>query len=227
LWGKRSELSGRWNFDALMSQIQIYGVRNSLTTAVMPTASTSQIMNNNEACEPYTENIYTRTTLAGDHYITNKHLMKELIDLGLWTNDMVDLIKYHKGSLTNIMSIPNEIKMIYRTVWDIPQKSLIDMAADRGIFIDQTQSMNIFMAKPTFAKLNSCLFHAWKRGLKTGMYYLRTKAASNAKQFGINMRKIQQMEKQEDQSSITDTDGPDFCMWTAQKPEPGCTMCGS
>lgn len=235
LWENRTELSGRWDWDGLMTQILIHGARNSLLTAVMPTATTSQIMNNNEACEPYTENIYTRTTLAGDHYVTNKHMMKDLMKLGLWNNDIIDLIKYYKGSLEKIMSIPDDIKMIYRTVWNIPQKSIIEMAADRGLFIDQTQSMNIFIDKPTFAKLNACLFYAWEKGLKTGMYYLRTKAASNAKQFGINMSKIQELEKQFDQSSLTnhdsdsdsdsDADADPHAEIPSCKWEPGCLSC--
>jgi len=196
LWGlKRSELSGFWDWNALMMKIRKYGVRNSLVTTCMPTASTSQIMNNNECIEPYTENIYTRSTLAGDYYVINKHLMKDLMELDLWNEDMVDLIKYYRGSVAKIPTIPDNIKKIYRTVWEIPQKSIIDMAADRAPFIDQTQSMNIFINKPNFARLNSCLFHAWHRGLKTGMYYLRSKAASEASQFGIDMEKIKKLEK--------------------------------
>ncbi|XWV26085.1 ribonucleoside-diphosphate reductase large subunit [Tupanvirus soda lake] len=191
LWGlDRNQLSGMWDWNGLMEEILVHGVANSLVTTCMPTASTSQIMGNNECIEPYTENIYTRTTLAGEYYIINKHLMKDLMELGLWNSDMVDLIKYFEGSIANIPGIPNEIKEIYRTVWEIPQKSIIDMAADRGPFIDQTQSMNIFIAKASFVKLNSCLFRAWKRGLKTGIYYLRSKAASEANKFGIDIDKI-------------------------------------
>ncbi len=195
LWGlERNQLSGMWDWDGLMEEIKIHGVANSLVTACMPTASTAQIMNNNEAFEPYTENIYTRSTMAGDYYIINKHLMKDLMELGLWNSEMIDLIKYYEGSIANISSIPDEIKMIYRTVWEIPQQSIIQMAADRGPFIDQTQSMNIFISKPDYVKLNSCLFDAWKKGLKTGMYYLRSKAVSEANKFGIDIDKINKFE---------------------------------
>ncbi|XWV24838.1 putative ribonucleoside di phosphate reductase alpha subunit [Tupanvirus deep ocean] len=194
LWGlDRNQLSGMWDWNGLMEEILIHGVANSLVTTCMPTASTSQIMGNNECIEPYTENIYTRTTLAGEYYIINKHLMKDLMELGLWNSDMVDLIKYFEGSIANIPGIPDDIKQIYRTVWEIPQKSIIDMAADRGPFVDQTQSMNIFIAKANFVKLNSCLFRAWKRGLKTGIYYLRSKAASEANKFGIDIDKITEL----------------------------------
>ena len=193
LWGlDRSQLM--WDWDTLQAEIQIYGVRNSLVTACMPTASTSQILGNNETMEPYTENIYTRSTLAGDFYVINTHLMKDLMELGLWNSDMVDLIKYYDGSIASIPTIPDNIKQIYRTVWEIPQKSIIEMAADRGPFVDQTQSMNIFISKANFAKLNSCLFYGWKKGLKTGMYYLRSKAASEANQFGIDIHKIKELE---------------------------------
>lgn len=189
-----SKLSGLWDWEYLRREIKTYGVRNSLVTTCMPTASTSQIMGNNECIEPYTENIYTRTTIAGDYYIINKHLMKDLIELGLYNEDTVDLIKYYQGSITNIPGIPQSIKDIYRTVWEIDQKSIVEMAADRGPFIDQTQSMNIFIAKASYARLTSCLFDGWRKGLKTGIYYLRSKAASSAGQFGIDIDKIKSLE---------------------------------
>lgn len=195
LWGlDYKELSGMWDWEGLRQQIIIHGVRNSLVTTCMPTASTAQILANNESIECYTENIYTRSTLAGNYYIINKHLMKILMELGLWNDDMVDLIKYHEGSIQQIPSIPDDIKQIFRTSWEINQKSIIEMSADRGPFIDQTQSLNIFIAKPSFARLNSCLFYGWKKGLKTGMYYLRSKAASEANQFGIDINKIKEIE---------------------------------
>jgi ribonucleotide reductase alpha subunit len=156
--------------------------------------------------EPYTENIYTRATLAGDYYIINKYLMKDLMELDLWNEDMVDLIKYYEGSIANIPGIPDHIKLNYRTVWEIPQKSLIEMAADRGPFVDQTQSMNIFIAKADFARLNSCLFDGWKKGLKTGIYYLRSKAASEANKFGIDIDKIKELEAKYNISPIIDPD---------------------
>ncbi|ANB50699.1 putative ribonucleotide reductase large subunit [Powai lake megavirus] len=195
LWNLSSDkLSGMWDWDNLMVEIQKYGVRNSLTTTCMPTASTSQIMGYNECFEPFTENIYSRSTLAGDYYVINKYLVQDLIDLGLWNSDMIDLIKYYRGSISKIPTIPQHIKDIYRTVWEIPQKSIIEMAADRAPFIDQTQSMNIFIESPSFAKLNSCLLYAHKLGLKTGMYYLRSKAATSADQFGIDIDKIKEIE---------------------------------
>nr|WBF70676.1 ribonucleoside-diphosphate reductase large subunit [Megavirus caiporensis] len=195
LWNLSSDkLSGMWDWDGLMTKIQKYGVRNSLTTTCMPTASTSQIMGYNECIEPFTENIYSRSTLAGDYYVINKYLVQDLINLGLWNSDMIDLIKYYRGSISKIPTIPQHIKDIYRTVWEIPQKSIIEMAADRAPFIDQTQSMNIFIESPSFAKLNSCLLYAHKLGLKTGMYYLRSKAATSADQFGIDIDKIKEIE---------------------------------
>nr|AEX62665.1 ribonucleoside-diphosphate reductase large subunit [Moumouvirus Monve] len=195
LWNlSEDKLSGMWDWKTLREQIMIYGVRNSLTTTCMPTASTSQIKGYNECIEPFTENIYSRSTLAGDYYVINKYLIKDLMELGLWNSDMVDLIKYYQGSIANIPNIPQNIKNIYRTVWEIPQQSIIDMAADRAPFIDQTQSMNIFIEKPDFVKLNSCLFYAYRKGLKTGMYYLRGKPASSANQFGIDIEKIKEIE---------------------------------
>uniref|UniRef100_A0A6G6AD20 Ribonucleoside-diphosphate reductase n=1 Tax=Borely moumouvirus TaxID=2712067 RepID=A0A6G6AD20_9VIRU len=195
LWNiSEDKLSGMWDWKTLREQIMIHGVRNSLTTTCMPTASTSQIKGYNECIEPFTENIYSRSTLAGDYYVINKYLIEDLMKLGLWDSDMVDLIKYYQGSIANIPNIPQNIKNIYRTVWEIPQKSIIDMAADRAPFVDQTQSMNIFIEKPDFVKLNSCLFYAYHKGLKTGMYYLRSKAASGANQFGIDIEKIKEIE---------------------------------
>lgn len=189
LWNiSKSELIYDW--DKLKLDLFKYGIRNSLVTACMPTATTSQIMGYNECIEPYTENIYTRNTLVGDYYVTNVHLMKELISINQWNSEIIDLIKYYEGSIANIPNIPDNIKEIYRTAWEIPQKSILKMAAERAPFIDQTQSMNIFLDKPTFAKLNSILFYGWKKGLKTGMYYLRTKSSSEANQFGIDITKI-------------------------------------
>jgi ribonucleoside-diphosphate reductase alpha subunit len=162
-------------FDSLKEDIKKYGLRNSLLVAPMPTASTSQIMGNNECFEPYTTNIYLRRTLAGEFVVVNKHLVKDLEALGLWSPAMKTEIVRHGGSIQNIPSIPEKLKTVYRTVWEIQQKSLIDMAADRGPYIDQSQSLNIFMEDPTIAKLSSCHFYSWKKGLKTGLYYLRTR----------------------------------------------------
>lgn len=187
LWGLTTDdLSGLWDWDELRNSIKTYGVANCITTTCMPTASTSQIMGNNECIEPYTENIYVRSTSAGEFYVINRHLRLELEELGLWSEDMVDLIKYLNGSIARINNIPDDIKYRYRTVWELPQKSIIDMSADRGAFIDNSQSLNIFIKKPDYKILNSCLYRAWSIGLKTGLYYLRTDPENTAAKFGID-----------------------------------------
>jgi ribonucleoside-diphosphate reductase alpha chain len=180
------------------------GARNSLLLAPMPTASTAQIMGNNEAFEPFTSNIYTRRTLSGEFVIINKHLVKDLIALNLWSEDMKNLIVYHKGSVQNIEQIPENIREIYKTVWEIKQKDLIDMSAGRGKFICQSQSLNLFIENVNTAKLTSAHFYTWKSGLKTGMYYLRTKSAVDALAgLGIDMEKVKKYNKEsEDRESI-------------------------
>jgi ribonucleoside-diphosphate reductase alpha chain len=174
------ELSGRWDWAKLRKDVMKYGAKNSLLIAPMPTASTAQIMGNNEAFEPFTSNIYTRRTLSGEFIIINKHLVKDLISLGLWNEDMKNMIIINKGSVQNIPNIPDDIKEIYKTVWEIKQKDLIEMSADRGKFICQSQSLNLFIENVNAAKLTAAHFHSWRQGLKTGMYYLRTKAAVDA-----------------------------------------------
>ncbi len=178
--------SDRWNWDTLRKEVMEYGVRNSLLLAPMPTASTSQILGNNECFEPYTSNIYARRTLSGEFVIVNKHLMKDLIELGLWNDDMKNAIISHNGSVQNINGIPDDIKEIYKTVWEIKQKNIIDMAADRGAYICQSQSMNLFVESPNFGRLSSMHFYAWEKGLKTGIYYLRTKAAADPIKFTVD-----------------------------------------
>jgi len=181
LWGfNDDQLSGRWNWTSLRKKLMKHGARNSLLLAPMPTASTAQIMGNNEAFEPFTSNIGTRRTLAGEFIVVNKHLVRDLAELGLWSDSMRNRIILEKGSVQNIPNIPIELKAIYKTVWEISQKTLIDMSADRGKFICQSQSLNLFFRDVNTAKLTSAHFHSWKRGLKTGMYYLRTEAASSA-----------------------------------------------
>jgi ribonucleotide reductase alpha subunit len=169
----------------LKISVMQHGVRNSLLVAPMPTASTSQILGNNECFEPYTSNIYTRRVLSGEFVIVNKHLLKDLVSLGLWNNDMKNRIIAANGSIQGIDNIPSELKELYKTVWEIKQRNLIDMAADRGAYICQSQSLNLFVDSPTTAKLTSMHFHAWKKGLKTGMYYLRSQAATQAVQFTV------------------------------------------
>jgi ribonucleoside-diphosphate reductase alpha chain len=166
--------------------VKQYGVRNSLLVAPMPTASTSQILGNNECFEPFTSNIYTRRVLAGDFMVVNKYLVNDLAKLHLWTSDIRTQIVANNGSIQDIPDIPLEIRDVYKTVWEIPQKTLIDMSADRAPFICQSQSLNLFLSEPTYAKISSMHMYAWKKGLKTGCYYLRTKAAASAQKFTVD-----------------------------------------
>ncbi len=188
MWGVTPG-SGRWDWDSLKKEVKKNGLRNSLLVAPMPTASTSQILGNNECFEPYTSNIYTRRTLSGEFIVVNKHLMKDLIALGLWDESMKNRLIAANGSVQGIPEIPQNIKDIYKTVWEISQKAIIDMAADRGAYICQSQSMNVHIQDPNFGKLTSMHFYAWKKGLKTGMYYLRSKAAASAIQFTVEKSK--------------------------------------
>jgi len=189
LWGVSEDaLSGRWDWKALRQEIAEHGVRNSLLVAPMPTASTSQILGNNECFEPYTTNIYTRRVLSGEFIVVNKHLLLDLVKLGLWNDEMKNAIMASNGSVQSIDAIPDNIKELYKTVWEMSMRDIIDMAADRGLFIDQSQSLNLFVEAPNMGKLTSMHFHAWKKGLKTGMYYLRTKAASAAIKFTVTTK---------------------------------------
>uniref|UniRef100_A0A915IPV3 Ribonucleotide reductase large subunit domain-containing protein n=1 Tax=Romanomermis culicivorax TaxID=13658 RepID=A0A915IPV3_ROMCU len=175
-----------WDWNLLRDKIAKCGVRNSLLLAAMPTASTAQILGNNESFEPYTSNIYTRRVLSGELKVVNHHLMKDLVDLGLWCDELKNEIIANRGSVQNIQEIPHNLKDLYKTVWEIKQKIIIDMAADRGAFIDQSQSLNIYVAEPNYSTLTSMHFYGWKKGLKTGMYYLRTKPAAQAIQFMLD-----------------------------------------
>ena len=185
MWTGDVKFSGRYNWDAMRERVKTKGLRNSLLMAPMPTASTAQILGNNECFEPYTTNIYLRRTLAGEFVVVNKHLVNDLKNAGLWSKDMKDLMVKAGGSIQNITDIPDDIKKLYKTVWEISQKCIIEMAADRGKFIDQSQSMNLFMESPTLSKLSSMHMYAWKSGLKTGMYYLRSKAKARPIQFSL------------------------------------------
>lgn len=182
--------SDRWDWETLRKNVMEHGVRNSLLVAPMPTASTSQILGNNECFEPYTSNIYSRRVLSGEFIIVNKHLLKDLVQLGLWSNEMKNRIIANNGSIQNISEIPGDIRELYKTVWEIKQRSLIDMAADRGAFICQSQSLNLFVDTPSVSRLSSMHFYAWKKGLKTGMYYLRTQAAAQAVQFTVEKQEV-------------------------------------
>jgi len=201
LWGLDDEdLSGRWDWKSLREQVMQHGVRNSLLVAPMPTASTSQILGNNEAFEPYTSNIYTRRVLSGEFIVVNKHLLHDLVELGLWNEEMKQEIMRNNGSIQNIENIPEDIKELYKTVWEMSMKDIIDMSRQRGYFIDQSQSLNLFMENANYAKLTSMHFYGWKSGLKTGMYYLRTKSAVDAIKFTLNNDKKKKPEKIEIES---------------------------
>ena len=212
LWNiQDDELSGRWDWAKLRKDIKKHGVRNSLLVAPMPTASTSQILGNNEAFEPYTSNIYTRRVLSGEFIVVNKHLLEDLVELGLWNDDLKQEIMRANGSIQHIEEIPQELKELYKTVWELSMKDIIDMSRHRGYFIDQSQSLNLFMENANYAKLTSMHFYAWKSGLKTGMYYLRTKSAVDAIKFTLNNEKKEQPEpvvleeaKVEVQSAVSD-----------------------
>ncbi len=190
LWNiKDEELSGRWDWAKLRKDIKKHGVRNSLLVAPMPTASTSQILGNNEAFEPYTSNIYTRRVLSGEFIVVNKHLLEDLVELGLWNEDLKEEIMRANGSVQDVAVIPDDLKELYKTVWELSMKDIIDMSRHRGYFIDQSQSLNLFMENANMAKLTSMHFYAWKSGLKTGMYYLRTKSAVDAIKFTLKNSK--------------------------------------
>ena len=198
LWGiKDDDLSGRWDWSGLRKKVKKHGVRNSLLVAPMPTASTSQILGNNECFEPYTSNIYTRRVLSGEFIVVNKHLLEDLVQLGLWDEEMKQELMRNNGSIQNIETIPANIKELYRTVWEMSMKDIIDMSRHRGYFIDQSQSLNLFMEGATMAKLTSMHFYGWKSGLKTGMYYLRTKSAVDAIKFTLDNKSKENTSKVE------------------------------
>ncbi len=203
LWGiKDEELSGRWDWAKLRKDVMKSGVRNSLLVAPMPTASTSQILGNNECFEPYTSNIYTRRVLSGEFIVVNKHLLEDLVNLGMWNENMKQELMRANGSIQHIETIPQDIRELYKTVWELSMKDIIDMSRHRGYFIDQSQSLNLFMENANYSKLTSMHFYAWKSGLKTGMYYLRTKAAVDAIKFTLDNSK----KKEEPVSIAVDTE---------------------
>ncbi|NQX99567.1 MAG: ribonucleoside-diphosphate reductase subunit alpha [Flavobacteriaceae bacterium] len=227
MWGiKEEELSGNWDWKKLRKNVLKNGVRNSLLVAPMPTASTSQILGNNEAFEPYTSNIYTRRVLSGEFIVVNKHLLEDLVELNLWDNDMKEEIMRANGSIQHIDKIPQELKDLYKTVWEMSMKDIIDMARHRGYFIDQSQSLNLFMQDPDFGKLTSMHFYAWKSGLKTGMYYLRTKSAVNAIQFTLT--KENKDKKVENEAPMTPEEFKSMVQASRNTgPDDDCLMCGS
>lgn len=221
MWGvSEDDLSGRWDWKALRKKVLKNGVRNSLLVAPMPTASTSQILGNNEAFEPYTSNIYTRRVLSGEFIVVNKHLLEDLVELGLWNNEMKESIMRANGSIQHIDVIPQNLKDLYKTVWEMSMKDIIDMSRQRGYFIDQSQSLNLFMQDANYAKLTSMHFYAWKSGLKTGMYYLRTKSAVNAIQFTVSK------EKKVEDIPLTPEELKAMLIASQNNPD-DCEMCGS
>jgi ribonucleoside-diphosphate reductase alpha chain len=213
MWGVTP--SNRWEWDILKEEVKKHGVRNSLLLAPMPTASTAQILGNNECFEPYTSNIYTRRVLSGEFIIVNKHLLKDLVKEGLWNMEMRQKIMAANGSVQNIPEIPARLKELYKTAWEISQKAIIEQAADRGAFICQSQSLNIFMEQANFGKLTSMHFYGWEKGLKTGMYYLRTKAATDAIKFTIDKSVVEEPSSksiEEEQAAIAcSLENPDSC----------------
>lgn len=228
MWGVTPS-SGRWNWEELKIQVKKNGIRNSLLLAPMPTASTSQILGNNECFEPYTSNIYLRRVLSGEFIVVNKHLLRDLIELGLWNDSMKNKLIAANGSVQNIPEIPQRIKDLYRTVWEISQKAIIDMAADRGAYICQSQSMNVHIQEPNFGKLTSMHFYAWKKGLKTGMYYLRTKAASDAIKFTVSKESEAAPEAKGQQTlAAADMDAQNRADMACSLDDPdSCIACGS
>ena len=206
----------RWEWDLLREEVKKHGVRNSLLLAPMPTASTAQILGNNECFEPYTSNIYTRRVLSGEFIIVNKHLLRDLVKLGIWNDRLKNKLMASNGSIQNIDEIPENIKELYKTAWEISQKEILDMAADRGAYIDQSQSLNIFMENANFAKLTSMHFYGWKAGLKTGMYYLRTKSATDAIKFTLDKAAISEPVAKTEEERMAEIscslDDPDNCV---------------
>jgi ribonucleoside-diphosphate reductase alpha chain len=227
MWGVTP--SDRWEWDILKEEIKKNGMRNSLLVAPMPTASTAQILGNNECFEPYTSNIYTRRTLSGEFIIVNKHLLRDLTRLGLWNEDMKNQLIAANGSIQSIPNIPENLKLLYRTAWEIPQRAILDMAADRGAFICQSQSLNVFMENASAPKLTSMHFHAWRSGLKTGMYYLRTKAATDAIKFTVDKKykeqpteEVQVVQEVKDVADMTHEEQVAAC---SIDNGPDCEMC--
>ncbi|MBP6183756.1 MAG: ribonucleoside-diphosphate reductase subunit alpha [Saprospiraceae bacterium] len=230
MWGVQP--SNRYDWNALKEEVKQHGLRNSLLLAPMPTASTSQILGNNECFEPYTSNIFTRRTLSGEYIVVNRHLLKDLIGLGMWNEDMRQRLMASNGSVKDIPEIPDTIKDLYKTTWEISMKAIIDMAADRGAFICQSQSLNLFVENPNFGKLSSMHFYAWQKGLKTGMYYLRTKAAVDPIKFTLDEKHQRRFSADDSSASVS---GPSQQLLASEElqtegkacslDDPGCIMC--
>merc|ERR1712028_198833 len=230
LWNIKPK-SGRWDWAVLKEKIAKHGLRNSLLVAPMPTASTAQILGNNEAFEPITQNLYVRRVLSGEFVQVNRHLLRDLIQRDLWTDDIRMQLIAHNGSVQNL-PVPHDLKELYKTVWEIKQRIVLDMAADRGAYIDQSQSLNIHMIDATSAKLSSMHFHGWQLGLKTGMYYLRTKAAVDAIKFTVEVDKVRrasQLKSEADQANQASANAEKNAIESLKALEPkyACVGCSS
>merc|ERR1712064_165885 len=233
LWDRKPK-SGRWDWDGLKKKIAEHGLRNSLLVAPMPTASTAQILGNNESFEPYTQNLYVRRVLSGEFVQVNRHLLRDLISSNLWTEAVRAKLIAHNGSVQNIEEIPHDLKELYKTVWEIKQKAVVEMACDRGAYIDQSQSLNIHMIDANTAKLSSMHFHAWQIGLKTGMYYLRTKAAVDAIKFTVEVDKVKRASVQSTGSQLSvaasaskTAEEATIASLKSAEPKYSCQGCGS
>lgn len=227
LWNIQPLAELKDRFDKVKDNIKKFGMRNSLLVAPMPTASTSQILGNNECFEPYTSNIYKRRTLAGEFKLINQHLLKDLIELGIWNDDIKDSIILNNGSIQSISDIPDNIKALYKTVWEIKQKVILDMAADRGAYIDQSQSMNVFISQPNYKNLSSMHFYGWKKGLKTGMYYLRSQSTVQAQQFSVDISKTIKSNDTTNSKSEPNAEQNTTEPFVCRRDDPDCAACGS
>jgi ribonucleotide reductase alpha subunit len=224
LWGlNENNLSNLWDWKSLINDVKQYGMRNSLLTSIMPTASTSQILGNTESVEPITSNIYNRETQAGSFVVINKFLMKDLIALGLWNTDIKNKIIYYGGSVQYIDEIPQNIKDLYKTVWELPQRAIIDHALCRQPFIDQSQSMNLYFESPSYQKVTSAHYYGWKRGIKTGMYYLRSRSAVDPKQFSLDINDINKIK--DDNKRKRSNDDNTYAVCKFRRTETGKTEC--
>jgi ribonucleoside-diphosphate reductase alpha chain len=225
MWGVKP--SNRWDWASLKTDIMKHGIRNSLLLAPMPTASTSQILGNNECFEPYTSNIYTRRTLSGEYIVVNKHLLSDLIELGLWGNEMKEQLMAANGSIQNIPGIPDKLKALYKTAYELSQKVLIDMAADRGAFICQSQSLNLFVEEASYGKLTSMHFYGWQAGLKTGMYYLRSKAAVDPIKFTLSQKYQRQFEQSNGNGTVVSEEVMEAVPMACSIDNPDCEACSA
>ena len=220
-------LSGRWDWDTLKQDLVKYGTRNSMLLALMPTASTAQIMNNTECFEPVDSCIFKRRVLSGEFIVVNKYLVDDLEKLNLWNNELKDMIIANDGSIQNIDIIPDDIKQLYKTVWEISMKSVIEQCHDRGVFIDQMQSMNLFMANPNYKRLTSMHFYAWRSHLKTGMYYLRSKASASAGKFSIDPELEKRIREKQERGEQLEQEEQAAVLSCSLENKEDCMMCSS